>query len=301
MTILKPRYKSEELTLLSYLHNRITFPEEEVKYYLKLEKGFEGEQLFDKWLEQFSHDRFILNDLLFEVNNTTFQIDTLLITQETLYQFEVKNYEGDFYVDGENWFANSGKEIKNPLLQLLRSESLLRQLIQNLGINIPIKSYLVFMNPEFHLYQAPRNLPIIFPTQLNRFMEKLNKNQSKLNGRHKKLAEQLLSKHIIESPYKRLPKYEYAELVKGIVCPNCQSFLDATLTCANCEYNEDTTSAILRSAKEFNMLFPDKKITTNSIYEWCNKNKSKRTILRILSNNFQYVGYGKSGYYIITT
>ena len=49
------------------------------------------------------------------------------------------------------------------------------------------------------------NLPIILPTQLNYFINKINKTSSKLNESHSKLAEQLLSLHVTESPYTRIP------------------------------------------------------------------------------------------------
>ena len=40
-------------------------------------------------------------------------------------------------------------EITNPLLQLSRTESLLRQLLIKLNYTIPIESSVVFINPEF--------------------------------------------------------------------------------------------------------------------------------------------------------
>jgi hypothetical protein len=118
--------------------------------------------------------------------NTKFQIDTAIIFQETINLFEVKNYEGDYFYNTDKFYTISEKEIQDPLDQLKRCEFLLRQLLQNLGFNI--KGWIIFINPEFTLYQSPQNTPIIFPTQLNRFMKKLNSKSSKLNKEHKKLA-----------------------------------------------------------------------------------------------------------------
>lgn len=298
MKILKPRFVSPELKLLRFLHSRMGFPVDDLRRYENLEKGFKGEQQFDLWSEDILIDGLILNDLLFEVNNTTFQIDSTLISQGTLFQFEVKNYEGDYYLEGDKWFTLSGTSIKNPLHQLERSETMLKQLLQNIGNNMHIESYLIFINPNFHLYNAPINQTIIFPTQLSRFMDKLNRTPSKINGNHSKLAETLVSKQTYQSPYKRLPNYDYDQLKKGICCPHCRTFMNETLKCS-CGFEEAPSAAILRSVEEYRLLFPDEKITTNGIYEWCKGNKSTRTIRRILANNYEYEGYGKSGHYIV--
>lgn len=300
--IIKPRDEPVDLKLLKYLDLRMNVPEKEKKNYLNLQKGFQGELQFDVWLKKVSGDKLILNDLLLETNNTTFQIDTLLVSQDTVYLFEVKNYQGDFYTEADRWYAISGNEIKNPLLQLHRSESLLRQLLQSLKLNLPIEAYLIFINPEFTLYQASKNLPIIFPAQLNSFMKKLNMKSSKLNQKHTKLAEKLVSLHSYESPYPRISVYDYNQLQKGIICSKCNSFLTnfhgKKLVCDGCGHKEYVVSCVKRTVEEFKFLFPDKKITTNTIFEWCGVIKCKKRVSRVLNKSFILVGFGKSSHYV---
>jgi len=74
------------------------------------------------------------------------------------------------------------------------------------------------------LYQAPKDLPIVFPTQVSRFVAELNKAPSKLNDGHKKLAQTLFALHQHKNPYSLLPEYEYKQLQKGIYCKLCKSF-----------------------------------------------------------------------------
>ena len=300
--IINPRPEPVELKLLRCLHRRMNLSVKETNYYLNLEKGFRGEQKFDEWLEDLSDDWLIVNDLLLEINNTIFQIDTLLISHDTVYLFEVKNYEGDFYIDNGKWYTLSNTEIKDPLLQLKRSESLFRRLLQDLGFNSSMKSYLIFVNPDFYLYQAPLNKPVIFPTQLNRFINNINMQSSKLKSRHFKFAEQLVSLHLKESPYMRLPDYTYDQIKKGVTCESCHSFItdfkEAVLSCNNCGRKEGITSAILRSVEEFKILFPNRKITTNAIYEWCKGIKSKKVIGRILSKKFKHMRECRPSHYV---
>ncbi|NYV68785.1 NERD domain-containing protein [Bacillus sp. Gen3] len=299
--ILKPRYKSLELELLKYLYKRMNLSEKDHLNYLNLNKGFIGEQHFDEWLHHLPDNWLILNDLLFEFSHSHFQIDSMVITNSTIYIFEVKNYDGDYYMEDDRWFSSSGSEIKNPILQLKRTETLLRKLLQDLQLNMPIKAHVIFINPEFHLYHAPRNQPIIYPTQIQRFFNRMMTTAaSNTSSRHTQLAKKLISLHIEESPYTRIPEYTFEQLKKGVICARCGGFIGdfhKKLVICKCSYKENASTAVLRSIKEYTTLFPNNKINTNAIYEWC-KIMPKRTISRILSQNFNIIGHGQSSYYI---
>jgi Nuclease-related domain len=290
----KARTESNEIKILRSLNTRMILSAQEKQHYINLVKGYEGEVMFDQLIEKLQSEMLVLNDLLLEVNKTYFQIDTLIIGQETIYLFDVKNFEGDYYYESDRFYTIKENEKKDPLLQLKRCESLLRQLLQNLGYKFPTKSNLVFINPEFTLYQAPKNLPIIFPTQVNRFLKKLKQEPSKLNTRHMKLADQLVSLHINKSPYTQLPPYSYGQLKKGITCASCNSFLitidEKKVVCEECGRQEQIESAVLRSVEELKLLFPDKKITTKLVHEWCKVVDSLKIIRRILKQNYRSMG-----------
>lgn len=274
------------------------------RHFLNLKKGFEGEVVFDQWLGQLPDGWIVLRDLLFEYQQTIFQIDTLLISENTIYPFEIKNYEGDFYMKDNMWFSSSRIEIKNPLHQLQRNESLLRRFLLHLDFNIPIKSYIVFVNNEFTLYQAPLNLPVVYPTQLKRFINNFKTTPSRLTEKHFSLAEQLTEKHIIHSPYSRRMdiRYDFQTLKKGIICAACNHYLTikkgSSLVCTVCNSTESLQSAILRNVEQFTFLFPDEKITTNTIHAWCGVIASKKMIQRTLTTAYRRIGQGKYAYYV---
>jgi Nuclease-related domain len=301
--IVKPRQVSEELKLMCILNARMELAEKDKQNYLNLEKGFEGELKFDGLMENLQQERFILNDLLLEKNTTKFQLDSLHIAQETIYHFEVKNFEGDYYIEKDRFYTYSGKEILNPLHQLRRSETLIRQLLQHLGYSsFQVESYLIFVNPTFTLYQAPRDPSIIFPTQLERFLLKMNRTpSSNLNSRHTRLAEELLAINRVDDPYKRLPGYSYEGVRKGVCCELCYSFnIDITerkLVCMDCGCKENMTHALLRSIQEVKLLFPKLPICTNTMHNWCNMTISKKTILKNLKLYYVPKGYGQWMYF----
>lgn len=299
----KSRTEPPKLRIMRSLNSRSDLNEIERKYYLNREKGYQGELMFDSKIETLHSGYLVINDLCLETNDSEFQIDTLLISQEKIYQFEVKNYEGDFYYKAEKLYHISGEEVKDPLLQIKKNDTLLRQFLRSLGYNFPIEPWVVFINPEFTLYEARRDLPIIYPSQVNRFMKKLNSAPAKLTNKHTKLADQFVSAHIYESSYTRtrLPPYNYCQLRKGVLCPKCHSFMIAVserrLACRRCEHVEEIESAVLRNVDELKLLFPDIKITTNLIHEWCGGIGSKKLIGRVLRENWKANGYGQWTFY----
>ncbi len=297
--IYKERTESIVIRIMKLLQSRDELQEKQ--YCSNLIKGYEGEVLFDSYTSKLACDCLVINDLLLQYNNTTFQIDTLIITPDKLYIFEVKNYEGNYFFESDILYKKPKKEIYNPLIQLHRSESLLRQLLQSYGFTIPVQAYVVFVNPAFTLYQAPLTKPIIFPTQLHAFFQNLNKSTAKLNKKHKVLAEKLVSLHMEESPYSTLPKYKYSDLRKGICCVNCRSLsvniVGRKCICQNCGNEEMVVDAVKRSTDELKLFFPELKITTNIIHDWCQIVESKRRIGRILDKFYTKNGLHQWTYY----
>jgi hypothetical protein len=302
MEVIKQRSVSHELSVMRSLNMRTDLSDDEKKHYFKLEKGYQGEVMFDQLTAELHHDILVINDLCLEYNNTIFQIDTLIISQKTIYLFEVKNYKDDYIYESDNFkLVLSKKEILNPLGQLNRCRNLLQDLLRSLHIQLPLESYLVFINPEFTLYQAPLNEQIIFPTQLKRLMNTLNQKPSRLTDWHKKIGAQLVSMHLPKNPNSKIPPYEYEQLKKYILCSSCFSFMtydgDRKVFCEKCHCEEHVDSAILRSVEELKLLFPDKKITTNLVYDWCGGIGSMKKIGRILKQNYQMLGFGQWTYY----
>ncbi|PGL72302.1 nuclease-related domain-containing protein [Bacillus sp. AFS055030] len=297
----KERFESNELRIYQSLNARSNLSDDDIVYFSYLKKGFEGEKKFDQWTSKLSDNWLFLNDLLFECNKSEFQIDSIGINGETIYLFEVKNFEGDYYIEGDRWYKTQNTEIKNPYEQLKRTESMLRKLLNDYKIHFKLKPHLVFVNPEFFLYNAPMNLPIIFPSQLNRLINELNMQYYKLNVNHFRLAEAFLSLHKTESKYTQYPTYHYNEQSKGIICVNCNTFITEVkkgkLICKACNYVENLPNGILRSVEELKLLYPDRKITTNAVYDWCGIYKSKKGICKVLRENFNMNGYGKYSYF----
>jgi hypothetical protein len=300
----KNREESKELKILRSLNVRMELPAEEKTHYLNLKKGYEGEVQFDRLTEEggLAKKFLILNDLLLKCGKTTFQIDTTIITRKTIILCEIKNIEGNYYFEDKNFYSCSTKTIiTNPLEQLNRIKILLLKKLKKSQFNIPIDGHVVFINPEFYLYQAPLNDPTVFYTQLNQFLRTLNENPANLNGGHYNLAKYLAQQHITDSPYTQLPQYRYECLRKGKNCRQCLSFLvkvdNKVFACLQCGYRESVENGVLHIVEEIKLLFPEMKVTLNVVDEWCQSSIPKWTIRRVLQKHFRTMGHGQWTYY----
>ncbi|MGV3489337.1 MAG: NERD domain-containing protein [Tuberibacillus sp.] len=301
---MKPREIPYNLQMRRLLQPRMQFSEKELKQLLKDEKGYEGECYFDRLITNSAASTYLrINGILLQWNDNLFEIDSLLFSPFKIYLSDVKTFEGEYYIEGDQWFFISGDEVKNPILQLRRSETLLRQLLKSLGINLPIQSQVVFVQPNFTLFQADKNLPVVLPTQLNSFIKGLKPVNEKFQPNLIKAVEKLAALHINDSPFKKkhIPEYTYESLKKGIPCKRCKSLSvrlkERELMCDQCDYTEDLDAGVIRLVEEFKLLFPERLITVSNIMDWIGLNINRNRLSRILKKHYQMVGNGRSTYY----
>ncbi|RHW43618.1 NERD domain-containing protein [Neobacillus notoginsengisoli] len=303
MDFYKKRTPSAEMLALRSLYLRMGLADSDRNQYFNLIKGYQGEVLFDGMTKNLTCDCIILNDLLLSFGGNEFQIDTLMIYSALIYLIDVKNFEGDHLYDKEKLYRlGSDYELKNPLNQIQRCETQLHQMLQSLGWKLPIHPSVIFINPDFTLYQTPIDRPFLYRSQLNRFLQKLNQTPSKLTAKHWQLAEKIASLHQTQSKNTKLPAYTYGQLKKGNFCEKCESFSvtvkDRTMVCGTCEHKEPVGAAIMRAVREFGLLFPGERLTTNIIMEWCGIIPSKKCIQNTLGKHLEKCGVGRGSYYV---
>lgn len=290
---------------LEVLQKRKPLSVEEHQLLRRLSKGYSGEVRFFRILQsELQCSPIQLFNLYLKINGSDCQIDCLLIFQNELILFEIKNYQGDFLLKDNKWYilSNSSQEnIKNPLNQLQRTELMLHQLLKEKQIPLTIKSYLIFVHPEFILYQAPLNLPLILPGQLKRFIRTLQNTPSATHQYHHDIANMLKQKHNHTPAYDSGPIYDYNHLKKGVICEKCCDSMEVydtnMMRCMACGFTDSFESATVKTIEEFNTLFPDQKMTVKSISEWTDHHATKYKIRTVLAENYFSKGDGRGAYY----
>lgn len=299
--ILKERTKSVTYRVLESLNYRMRLTAEEKTNYENQVKGFAGEIQFDSYMAQAKISGLVLNDLILSHRDTSFQIDSLLITNDSVYLYEVKNYAGSYFYKEESLFTESGYQILNPLRQIDRSVTYLQNVMLRIGYTLPIHPVIIFINPDFILYSFLPNKLFLFSNQLPKHFNALSNQKKLIKNEHLELANKLKKLHNEKYRLDNFPTYHFDQLKKGIICPICfsTSHIDTrqNYVCSICGHKETITRVIERSIIEFKDLFPDKPIMTNLIYQWCGEVYSKERIRMILKKNYQNHLSGQKTYY----
>lgn len=296
MEILKEREKSKLLKGLTILDKRSELNESDKRYLINLQKGYKGEKLFDERVSKvIDKEVIILNDLLLKNKGSSFQIDSIILTSNTLFIFEIKNFSGNYIRHSDGFSTIKGYEVANPLIQLNRMESFIRQLLNEWRITMKVEANVLFVEPSFSLYHAQIEDPIILPNQVEEYLEKINQKSKILTKEQYYLANKFIKLHETEVPNERdLPHYSYDDLKKGLSCKLCGSF-NILLTqracyCKACFHKSSVEEIIMDNIEELQFLFPELKITTTNISEWCGNPVHFRKIRKVLKDNFIAVG-----------
>ena len=303
MVLLNTLTPPDTLLLYETLLSRKFLSPTEHQHYEQLHKGFIGEKNFKKNLSSYDSQNFkSLFGCLFEVDNMEFQIDCILLTTDTVYLLEVKNYTGDYYIEDNKIFNLQSKtQIYNPLSQIDRAELLFKRLLNEIQVNIDVRSYVVFVNPDFMMYGANVHFPMIYPTQIKRFLKKITSNNSPLTENIRHLSGILAGRRKLKSAHERIPSYEISQLKRGVFCKRCFAEIRRVnqykLVCNECQKKYQVSEIILFSIAQYCLLFPKKRITTNNIANWCGNIFSKSVIRRVLTCYFRIHPNGSHTHY----
>lgn len=291
------------LLIYETLLSRKVLSPKEKQQYERIQKGFDGEWKLIHYLNKMKPDKmFPLFNCLFDVNGQEIQIDCLLLTNDTIFLLEVKNFTGDYYFENSKIYSlQTRNEIYNPMMQIERTEFLFKRLLRNMRVQMPVRSFILFVNHRFMLYCVNPQLPMIFPSQVERFLQKTGKNANPLTQRIRDFADHLMEQRKSHSRYEQLPEYHLSELKRGLFCWHCHKKLvrDGQLyfSCPDCRGSFHIDSVVMYAVAQFHLLFPVRKITPRYIVDWCDHIVSRVFISRLLSNELEKVAKGKYTYY----
>lgn len=121
----------------------------------RLQKGYNGERRLDYYLRSLTNTYHILSDVGLKVWNKDIQIDTLIISPQSIYMIEVKNFEGTLTFDTtqrqliQKTTNQIEKSYTYPLTQADNTVYLMMQWLQYHHMpSMPIHSYIALAQPS---------------------------------------------------------------------------------------------------------------------------------------------------------
>lgn len=281
--------KPNELLIYEKLSGRMSFTQEEKRHMFRLKSGYEGELAFSELLPKALISKcLILYDIPMSFDGKSVQYDVIIFSDQIIYHFDIKNYSGDYEDDESRWRKIGFGEVENPLYQLERADMLLKRIVKKCGLQTKVESFLVFINPEFYLYQAKPEKRYIFRSQLNQYFKKISQSSYGVSQYKTCFLKQLSSYYIEKSPYANKVEYMLENLEPGLRCHLCRETLiflsRRKLFCKNCHKQLNSHEVIRQHIEEYRLLFPHEKITGPKIKKWCGNRFTESAIYRVLNS-----------------
>jgi ribosomal protein L37AE/L43A len=278
--------------------------------------GHKGEVSLDYVLKMLDNNSyFILHGMRLKINDTYFQIDTLLLSRKFIIIIEVKNLAGTIYFDpvfNQMIQIKGSEEIAypNPLLQVSRQESLLRTwLKQHNYKSIPLYSLVVISNDKAIIKTSSDNHSIrskvihkqMLPTIINKIADSVQE-QSYTDQELKKVIRLLKKKHE-SSNQSILERFDISlsEIITGVICEKCSysplKRIHGTWLCSKCR-NRDPEGHI-KALRDYELLI-GRLITNRELRSFLHIN-SRHAASRILKSlNLPTTGTKKATTYDLT-
>nr|WP_263312965.1 nuclease-related domain-containing protein [Mammaliicoccus sp. Marseille-Q6498] len=263
-------------------------------------KGLEGEQQVENILKQVDNLSYCYN-LSLNLKNRI-QIDFLVITDQIIYHFEVKNYSSD-YTFQDGYLSNDrGNKFNTPFQQLDRANQELNEIITHYNINRELKSYLIFPNSTFtlKLMTAP-SCHLLLPTELHKLPKLFRNFKTKENRTILQIFEN--NRTDFSSIYNNIKSVPFEYIRGGLKCPNCKE-IDCLkvndkymkLQCTNCLGIENRQYVYLYNLKEL-YFCKGEPFTVSEAEIWC-RARNRDTIRRVCDKYFKVKGKKPKKYYL---
>lgn len=120
---------------------------------VKIKKELQGKKILNHYLNE---NDLLLNNVNISIHGRNTELDYVVINNNGVFIFEVKNYSGKLVGNEDDQYWNkykisSGnkeyiKEIRNPIKQLKREIYLLKEYLKYYGVDLWIEGYVLFVN-----------------------------------------------------------------------------------------------------------------------------------------------------------
>ena len=263
-------------------------------------KGLEGEAIIYQKLKLINHLPFLYNIEL-NINNRV-QIDFLVVSDDYVYHFEIKNYSGDYYIKNDQFINDYGSMFYTPFQQLYRANNELQLLLKKCEINREIKTILIFTNPTFTLKsQIPPQYEVLLPTELHKIQRLFKNYKIAENHRILKIIEE--EKNTFSDIYQNNKRVPFDDIKHGLKCPYCKSVDKLNISekkksvcCTICSNKFSRRSIYLYNLKEL-FICKGEPFTLQDAERWCSTN-NKHTLRRICNKYFEIIEGKPRKYYL---
>ncbi|MFC5604844.1 nuclease-related domain-containing protein [Sporosarcina koreensis] len=314
--ICKKRTMPNELKALISLDKRLPNNNDKKhavqKKLLICQAGYNGELEYDAHINEFQPDypHAILHDLYLQHAGAYFQIDSLVITPSSITIVEVKNHKDKTVIKANptqfiRIFQNGDrKPMRNPYTEIDRKIHLLKNWLDNRGIQIPIEGILTFAHTnELAIEHPSPEMKTMFTYEAPSHFRSLPVNEHILDGHAiYNLAHALLEHHKDYNPFPLADLYDInpADIAPGVICPACDrlgmKWGREKWNCPSCGHTGKTEHQ--QTVQDWFMLIKPK--MTNRDFRYFTQLNNRNVARGLLAKSgLQLIGERKAAHYVV--
>ena len=293
------RAKNVKLLQLEILNRRTALTDDDRKDLNKYRMGHAGELQFDSLIEELAVPVVHLKDYRFQMDGpavdkkvgggpSEIQIDNIIIAEDQLYTFEIKNYQYDMeYYEDRPWRFAGGKEIVNPMNQIDSHRNALSFMMKEFNMRFNLTANLVFIHPEQTIYNLPNHPNIYTRSNLNKRLRYLLKPNRYDYSRFIGLLD---SRRIFKSAYDSDANVTFDELAGGVFCAVCNNSRLRRVhrdkfVCDECGVFSTQVDILQQLVKELEILNSSWQLSSSKIAKYSGNTFSSSTVRRYRHKN----------------
>lgn len=297
LMLLKIHYPSSYIRYLLEVDERIYMRKKDYLALSHYRKGLEGEKKFLHLIEEIE-GIIILWDILIELPGEI-QYDFIIITEDSVFHFDVKNFSGKYIYEKGNYYSENGYVEKDIMSPLRKGHKKMKQLIKEQGFHFSMHSKIIFINEALDLRNFPGDPDVKFHFEVDKIVKHL-KRYTRITPEMRRLADLLVKQHKNDSEHEEIYYYDFNQMKSGVKCSKCgklgmRHYNKCSYFICNCGHKERNDSVIQRTYDAISLIEKGV-VSTAKIVKWTGM--SDRTVRYNLSRNYGKIGGGRATYYI---
>lgn len=276
-------------------------------YYLS--RGYEGEKVVLYWIQKFGSESWlIIADYWFD-NGKLLQADFIVVTEDTWYVIEVKNYDGDFQYKNYDCILNGKLLADNIMTKMQERMNRVKHMTSEMKRPIKVEGAMIFINEHSQVeIDSELDYDIVMRHQLRSYIKNMkSKSNYPLDPAYVKECQAIFDRYRVESPFQpeSLKPESFASLKKGVTCCECDSFETVArykmIECTRCGAKEMKSKTIMRVAYQLRYLYYDypQIVTKHNLYEFMGGMIGSSAIRKTMSKHYPKIGESNKLYYKI--
>lgn len=290
------RIPTKEMQFLQTLGKRKTLDFAEKKALARLKKGFNGEVWLDDLQAQLSKGPIpCLDDFAISTGKKSVQIDKLLVANGVAYVVDVKNYQGQYKLENNEWYCNGVLLQQNIMEQLHNAVRAIKRLFRQENIHLKVAGVLVFVGDGANIV-LPDDVTdkILSGKAISQWLLDLS---WQVCPNDWILWQDVIKKEMLP-PYpcdRVCDEAVNKRLRKGILCRRCggQNLMETSynMVCLNCHEKEPKETAYTRTVCDCGVLFHDQDLTFRLLREFFGKGLNERYLQEMLGKHFKVAAF----------